>query len=171
MNILVLLVILELDIHGFRGFPQPLVIVRLLLQLVLSLVDLLGQVDATLQLVEDGEVGRERRKVVRCIGHHALAAVSHRLLRAPGNLDLTFSERSHEHSLHLLLLRSDELQGQTGGAGTRRSARPMDIGIGSARKLVVHDVRNRRDVKSTRSDVRGEENAVRRGFEPEERAV
>lgn len=76
VNILVLLIILELDIHGFRGLPQPLVIVRLLLQLVLSLVDLLGQVDATLQLIEDGEVGWEGRKVVRCIAHQALAAVS-----------------------------------------------------------------------------------------------
>jgi hypothetical protein len=47
----------------------------------------------------------------------------------------------------------------------------MDIGIGGARKLVVHDVRNRRDVESTRSNVGGEENAIRRGFEPKERAV
>lgn len=87
------------------------------------------------------------------------------------NLEPTFSERSHEHPLHLLLLRSDKLQRQTGGAGTSRSARSMDVGIGSTRKLVVHDVRNRRDVESTRSDVRGEKDAIRRRFEPEERAV
>lgn len=74
-NILELLIILELDIHGFRGFPQPLVVVCLLLQLVLSLVDLLGQVDATLQLVENGEVGREGRKVVRYTGQKASAAI------------------------------------------------------------------------------------------------
>lgn len=42
---------------------------------MLSLVDLLGQVDATLQLVENGEVGREGRKVVRYTGQKASAAI------------------------------------------------------------------------------------------------
>jgi hypothetical protein len=78
---------------------------------------------------------------------------------------LTLAQTRHQHPLHILLLGRHQLQRQSLGSSTSRTSRTMDVSIGGAGELEVHDVRDGGDVESTGGDVGGEEDGVGGRFE------
>lgn len=80
-------------------------------------------------------------------------------------MKLTLPQTSHQHPLHVLLLRRDQLQRQSLRSRTGRTSRPVDVRVGGTGELEMDDVRDGGDVESTGGDVRGEEDGIGGGFE------